>query len=168
MLILMCCVSLFASSKDVYCWAHIGAQGAINDTLGSVVAQADVTGKLGLGGFLDYRNVLYGDFSYTHKVFEKQYSRFTNVPGYSQMCLGFGWLYRGDTFLFSLDGGVSIAKVGTSWETGAYAEVTPKFIITSFDTAGHVALGFPVQFVYTGNTIRYSIGTAISWEIYNQ
>lgn len=157
--------ALFASS-DVYCGAHIGVQGAINDTLGAVVAQADITGKLSVGGFLNYRNSLYGDFSYTHRVFAKQYSRFTNVPTYSQMCLGFGYLYKGDTFLFSLDGGLSAAKVGENWEMGAYAEATPKFIITTFDTAGHIALGFPIQFVYTGNTLRYGLGVAVSWEIY--
>jgi hypothetical protein len=160
------CVLFAYSASDIYFSAHAGAQGAINTTLGAVVAEADLTAKLSLGGFLTYRNALHGDFSFTYKVFEKQYSRFTNVPKYTQMCLGFGWLYKGDIFLLAVDGGLAVVKVGDNWEAGAYLDATPKFIITAFDAVGRMALGFPVQFVYTGNTYRYGVGVAISWEIY--
>lgn len=160
------CVLFAFSASDIYFSTQAGATGAINTTLGAVVAEADANAKISFGGFLGYRNALYGDFSFTYKVFEKQFSRFTNVPEYTQMCLGFGWLYKSDVFLLSLDGGLTLAKVGTNWEAGAYAEATPKFILSSFDEVGRMALGFPVQFVYTGNTYRYGIGVVISWEIY--
>lgn len=160
------CVLFAFSASDLYFSVHAGAQGSINTTLGAVVAEADLSTKLSFGGFLSYRNALHGDFSYTLKLAEKQFSRFTNVPKYSQMCLGFGWLYKGDTFLFSLDGGLALAKVGRNWEAGAYVDATPKFILTSFDEVGRIALGLPVQFVYTGNTIRYGVGVVVSWEIY--
>lgn len=159
--------ALFAfSANNLYFNATGGAYGAINSTLRAVTAQADLNAKFSLGSFLSYNHALYGDFSFVYRLAEKQYSRFTNVPEYSQMCLGFGWIYKGETFLFSLDTGLAVAKIGKNWEAGAYLDATPKFILTSFDEVGRLALNIPVQFVYTGNTLRYGLGFAVSWEIY--
>jgi hypothetical protein len=167
LLIITIPLSLFALKTDeLYFGVQLGVQGAINTTLGAVVAEADLTSKASFGAFLDYQNALHGDFSYTTKVFEKQYSRFTNVPEYSQFCLGFGWLYKEDIFLFALDGGLALAKIGENWEAGAYIDATPKVVLTSFDEVGRLTLGFPVQFVYTGNTYRYGFGVVASWEVY--
>lgn len=165
-LVFLTATTYMAFASDLYCGVSAMGQGALNDTAHAVVAQADIAAKMSLGGFLDYRNGLYGDASFAYRIADKQYSRFTDVPSYEQFALGFGWIYKGDVLLMSIDAGLAMARIGKSWEAGVYLDVHPRFLAAEFDAVGRIAVGLPFQFVFTGMTYRHSIGLSVGWEIY--
>ena len=161
------CMSAFAVSlQDIYFNAGIVGAGTLSDTAHSVCAQIDLGARINAGVFLNDDFGVYGSLGFVDRIVAKQFDRFADVPSYLQISLGGGGFVRFERLFLSLDADLVMAVVNKSWECGAQLTIFPHYVFdTDFDEIRY-SIGFPISAAYTGNTNRFSVGVALSVEVF--